>query len=192
MRLFVGIELGESLAASVGAAVTRLRSELHQSCPGLAARWVSHANLHLTLVFIGEVADSDRSAVSAALEPPFGVSAFDLGVSGFGAFPVSGPLRVIWMGIAQGVRDLSVLHEEVNGRLVRVGRAAEARPYSPHLTVARVKDARGVPARAVRDAVRASIAGGGSTRVEAVTLFRSRLSREGSAYEPLMRVPLLG
>jgi RNA 2',3'-cyclic 3'-phosphodiesterase len=192
MRLFVGIELGESLAASVEAAVTQLRSELRRSCPGLAARWVSPANLHLTLVFIGEVADSDRPAVSTALEPAFSVPAFDLRVSGFGAFPASGPLRVIWMGIPEGARELSLLHDEVDGRLVRLGRAGEARPYSPHLTVARVKDARGVTARAARDAVRMAIAGGGSTRVEAITLFRSRLSRDGSVYEPLMRVPLLG
>jgi 2'-5' RNA ligase len=158
----------------------------------MAVRWVSHANLHLTLVFIGEVSDSDRPAVSAALEPSFGVPAFDLRVSGFGSFPASGPLRVIWMGIAEGVRDLSLLHDEVNRRLVRVGRAGEARLYAPHLTVARVKDARGVTARAARDTVRAAIAGGGSTRVEHVTLFRSRLSRDGSAYEPLKRVPLPG
>jgi 2'-5' RNA ligase len=192
MRLFVGIELGDGLAASIEAAVARLRSQVQRSCPGLAARWVRQANLHLTLVFIGEVAEKDAPTVNAALEPEFDMRAFDLRVSGFGAFPASGPLRVIWMGIAEGTRELSLLHDEVQGRLARAGHPGESRPYSPHLTIARVKDARGSSARAARDAVRTATGSGGTTRVGAVTLFRSRQAAEGPAYERLMRVPLSG
>jgi RNA 2',3'-cyclic 3'-phosphodiesterase len=189
MRLFIGIELGDSLVASVEAAVTRLRSQIRRSCPELAARWVRRDNLHLTLVFIGEVADGGVPDVRAALEPAFATRAFDLRIDGFGAFPPSGPVRVVWMGVTEGRRELSLLHDEIQGRLNRPG---EPRPYAPHLTVARVKDVRGPSARAVRDVVRTAHGDAGAARVEAVTLFRSRLSPEGSVYEALMRVPLRG
>lgn len=189
MRLFAGIELGDSLANTVEATVARLRSRIHHSWPELSARWVPRDNLHLTLVFIGEVADRESAAVRSAIEPAFAVQPFALRIDGFGTFPPSGPLRVIWMGVAEGARELTRLHDEVNGRL---SRPAEARPYAPHLTVARIKEARGPVARAAREAVHAASGPGGTTRVDAVTLFRSRLSSNGSLYERLMRVPLQG
>jgi 2'-5' RNA ligase len=186
MRLLTGIDLGDSLVSAVEASVARLRSRIQHSCPELTARWVPRDNLHLTLVFIGEVADQDSAAVRSALEPAFEVQPFALRIDGFGTFPPSGPLRVIWMGVAEGAPELSRLHGEVNRRLTRPG---EARPYAPHLTVARIKEARGTVAR-VRRAGTAVSGQAGTTRVDAVTLFRSRLSANGSLYERLMRVPL--
>jgi 2'-5' RNA ligase len=191
MRLFVGIDLGAELAAAIEEDVARLRSSLHRATPRLAARWINRSSLHLTLVFIGHVPDGDAPAVTAALAPVLTLRSFDLGIAGFGTFPASGPLRVIWMGIVAGARELSSLHDEIAGRLRKAGCALESRSYAPHLTVARVKDARGPSARAARQAVRTATGPGGSTRVEEVTLFESRQSAAGSVYDRLLRIPLL-
>jgi 2'-5' RNA ligase len=191
MRLFVGIDLSPQLTASIEEDVATLRSTLHRTCPRLPARWVSGSNLHLTLVFIGQVADSDVPALAATLQPAVEVRAFDLGIGGFGTFPPSGPLRVIWMGIVAGAPDLSLVHDEIAGRVAKAGRPLEARPYSAHLTIARVKDARGPSARAARDIVRSAVGRGGASRVEEITLFQSRQSEGGSVYDPLLRIPLL-
>jgi 2'-5' RNA ligase len=191
MRLFVGIELGDSLAKTVDGAVTRLRSDLLQSCPDFSATWVKRANLHLTLVFIGDVSDERLPELRGVLGPVCGVGRFDLRVAGFGAFPPTGPLRVIWMGIVEGARELSLLHDEVGARLQRIGRDAEARPYAPHLTVARVKRGSGAAAPRIRQVVQTAAAPGGRVTVAAVTLFRSHLAPSGSTYEAVMRVPLL-
>ena len=78
------------------------------------------------------------------------------------------------MGVAAGQRELSLLHAEITARLAGEGHAVEAKPYTPHLTVARVKDARGPSARAARDVARRARGRGGSARVEAVTLFQSQ------------------
>ena len=129
-------------------------------------------------------------AIVEVLGAPLDHAAFDLRLSGFGTFPPSGALRVIWLGAGDGADRVVALHREVSARLARLGYPPEVRPYAPHLTVARVKDARGAAARLARDTVRAADASVGSTRVAAVTLFRSHLGRGGSTYEPLIRVPL--
>jgi RNA 2',3'-cyclic 3'-phosphodiesterase len=191
MRLFVGIDLDPVLAASLEEDAAVLRSTLHRACPRLPARWVSRANLHLTLVFIGHVADADASVLTSRLAPPFEVRPFELRIEGFGAFPASGPLRVIWMGVVAGMPELSLLHSEITARLAREGHAVEAKPYTPHLTIARVKDARGPSARAARDIARKARGRGGSARVGEVTLFQSHQSAAGSVYDRLLRIPLL-
>jgi len=189
MRLFVAIELGDSLIRSLVAQIDRLRHETEQSCPGLPVRWVG-ANLHVTLVFLGEVGEESSPAVREALDRPIAVAPFALTLAGFGTFPSSGPLRVVWMGVAQGAEAAKVVHAEVVRRLAPLGCRPESRPYTPHVTIARVKEARGPGARSARELVRRFPAGGGVTTVESVTLFRSHLSPRGSTYEPLLRVPL--
>ena len=190
MRLFVGIELGERFAQSVEAEVSNVRLLLRQACPDLPVRWVSQANLHLTLVFLGEIPDIDASAVASAFESPFRTPAFELRVARFGAFPLSGALRVIWMGVAAGASELVRLHDEVAGRLPPVDRHADSRPYSPHLTVARVNGAHGPVARSAREVLAAAAGDAGTTQVSCVTLFRSRTLPRGSVYEVLARAPL--
>ncbi len=191
MRLFVGIDFDPQLATSLEEDAAELRASLHRVFPRLPARWVSRADLHLTLVFIGHVADAEAPVLMSRLEPPIEVRPFELRIEGFGTFPATGPLRVIWMGVVAGLRELSLLHAEITARLAGAGHAAEARPYAPHLTIARVKDARGPSARAARDLVRKARGRIGSSRVEEVTLFQSHQSAVGSVYERLLRIPLL-
>jgi len=192
MRLFVGIELDPPLRASAGAAVALLRHELERHAPDLHARWLPVANLHLTLAFIGEVPDDTTRRVSAALAAGFAVSSFQLSLAGAGAFPPSGPLRVVWIGVADGESSLRELHADIVGRLSQVGLSFEERAYSAHLTVARLKDVRGAGVRAVREALRGVAIQLPSQQVKAVTLFRSRVSSAGSTYDVVMRVPLQG
>ena len=78
----------------------------------------------------------------------------------------------------------------IESRLVPLGFEAERRQYTPHLTIARVKDAGRATGRAVRQAIAAVPGVCGESAVTAVTLFRSRLSPRGAVYEPLLRVPL--
>jgi 2'-5' RNA ligase len=190
MRLFVGVELDRAVQAACAGAGARLRERLRQLGADVTARWVDPANLHITLWFIGEVKDERAAAVTSVLRPDFGTPAFDLGVRGAGAFPPSGRPRVFWIGVTEGREPIGRLYGEVKARLVPLGFEAEARPYSPHVTIARVKDVAPGAARVVRQALAAVPADGGSCRVKAVTLFRSRPSPHGSSYEPLLRVPL--
>jgi len=147
--------------------------------------------LHITLWFIGEVADERLVQISDALRRPFDLAPFSLALTGCSAFPPSGPPRVLWIGTTKGTEAMRELYGRIEDRLVPLGFAAERRPYTPHLTIARVKDPGRASGRVIRDAIAAVPAACGESVVNAVTLFRSRLSPRGAAYEPLLRVPLM-
>ena len=190
MRLFVGIELPPAARAQIDAAVAKLRSRLGRSCPKLDARWVESDKLHVTLWFLGEVADDRVPAVLAALGPPFRTAAFSLQISHFGAFPPTGPARIIWMAIPHGGAELRALNAETSDRFAPLGFEADRRPYTAHLTVARVRDPRSARARALREALAAEIPEAVPFTVTSAALYRSRTSPKGSHYDVLLRVPL--
>jgi 2'-5' RNA ligase len=190
MRLFVGVEIDDTVRQAAASATDDLRRCLTHARADVHARWVEPGNLHATVWFIGEVNDERGAEIRRALAAPVPTRAFDLGVGGFGAFPPSGPPRVIWLGVTTGSDAMAALYDAVRGRLEPLGFEAEKRRYSAHVTVARVKDVDRGAARRVRDALAATPADCGACRVEAATLFRSQLSPRGSQYEPLLRVPL--
>lgn len=190
MRLFVGVELADPVRAAAAEVAERLRPRLQRSRTKVDARWIAPENLHITVWFLGEVTDDRADAIVGALQPAFSTPAFDLHVRGCGAFPPSGAPRVFWLGLTSGVDSLRRIYDEVEDRFAPLGFASEKRAYIPHLTIARVKDVHGASPRQLRETLTAMPADCGSCRVEAVTLFRSRLSPKGASYEPLLRVPL--
>jgi RNA 2',3'-cyclic 3'-phosphodiesterase len=191
MRLFIGVELDEAVRAAAATAALELKARLDRHAPGFTARWIDRANLHITLWFIGEVADERLVQISDALRRPFDVAPFSLALTGCRAFPPSGAPRVLWIGTTKGTEAMRELYDRIEDRLVPLGFAAERRPYTPHLTIARVKDPGRASGRVIRDAIAEVPASCGESAVNAVTLFRSRLSPRGAAYEPLLRVPLM-
>jgi len=184
MRLFIGVELSEDVKARAARIADALREKLGRR---VTARWVAPENLHVTLWFIGDIADDRVAAVMAAVDTPFAIRPFDLELRGCGAFPPRGAPRVFWIGVSAGQAALEALYDELAPRLQPLGFEPERRAYSAHLTIARVKECR---AREVRNVLRAADADAGRCRIAAVTLFRSRLSPKGASYEPLLRVPL--
>jgi 2'-5' RNA ligase len=192
MRLFLGVELEEHVRAAAGGAAERLRTQLMRATPGVMVRWVAPENMHITVWFIGEVPDTRAELIAAALTSPFDLHAFDLSLAGCGVFPSSGAPRVFWIGATHGGAAMTALHSQVGARLAPVGFLPEGRGYTAHLTIGRVKDPGGAKPRELRELLHAVPADCGTSRICALTLFRSRLSPRGAAYEPLLRVPLKG
>jgi 2'-5' RNA ligase len=191
MRLFIGVELSDSVKDGALKIADDLRDQFARMAPSTVLRWIAPSNLHITLWFLGEVDDARAAALRESLAAPFATHAFDLGAAGAGMFPPSGPPRALWIGLTAGAGALVAVYNELTPRLVRLAFEPERRSYSPHLTVARFKDIGRKDIPALRRAVAACDAAAGSCRIEAVTLFRSRLSPKGSQYEPLLRVPLI-
>ena len=184
IRTFVAIDI-PSPARKVIAAVQRRFLPLD-----LKASWVRPENIHLTLKFLGninpdrvpEVADALASAASSS-QP------FTLSLGEPGLFPEKGTPRVLWVGLADGESRLEKLHKEVDAALHGIGFEYEARPFSPHLTIARIKSLKNV--RALKEEVTAeNNIEKVSFEVTQIVLIKSQLSPAGSQYTVLEELPL--
>jgi len=188
VRLFLAAEIGERLAGRAADLIRDLEKRAADAAPRARVTWLTPDRLHITIRFIGEVDDVRAAAIAAALQLPLDVGPFDLTLNGTGAFPKRGPPRVLWAGIEQGRDALITVEREISSRLTAFGIPPEGRPYSPHLTLARVREAKGLRSAALLEGLEDRSLG--TTHIEAITLFQSRLSPKGPTYVPLLRTPL--
>jgi len=187
-RTFIAIELPRELRALIMQHIQLLRREL----PDVRASWAREDNLHLTLKFLGDVPIDRISALSAAVaRATKAIAPFDLIVSDCGTFPPHGLPKVLWLGTgthASGVPTLSLLQSTVEDHCAAAGFPREARPYHPHLTIARLRSSKG--ARRLADLHREIDFPPQSFTVSEVVVFRSELLREGSKHTAISRHPL--
>jgi 2'-5' RNA ligase len=186
MRLFVAVELDEAVRAAAATTARELEVRLGD---GVRARWVPASNLHLTVRFIGHVAEERVPVVLQTLSSPLTIAPFDIELSGCGRFPPRGAPRVLWIGLTRGVSNLASLHAEFNRRLGPLGYEPEARAFSVHLTLARIREAR-VNAKDVDRMLATVQTGAMKQRIASVTIFESRLSPSGPRYLSLRELPL--
>ncbi len=187
LRLFIGIETGARVAQGAGLLLEALRARVRETAPQARLTWIAPERLHVTVRFIGETDDPTLRAIETALSRPLGVPAFDLEIRGIGVFPPRGRPRVVWAGVTTGRDAIVAVAREIAARLDPILGPDEERGFIPHVTLARVRDAAGL-SRRFAEGLEAVPFGG--TRVEAATLFESRLSPRGPAYVPLRRLVL--
>jgi len=186
IRSFVAVEIDEAI-------ITRL-STVQQHLRGVGAQvsWVRPEGMHLTLKFLGNVPEHRLPEITHALETAvLSASPFRLSVIGVGGFPNLSRMRVVWAGIAQGAEALCALAAAVDQQLATVGFPREERPFSPHITLGRVKAPEGVHrlAELLRTHEGESF---GEMPVTHVRLMRSDLLPTGARYTMLRSFPLLG
>ncbi len=180
MRVFIAVEIDEAVREKAARVSRALAVALGQGRDRRSLAWVAPDNLHLTLQFLGEMDAPALEAVKGRLAPPFAVRPFEVALSGLGTFPRSGPPRVIWLGVGDGATSLSALYGEVDERLAGLGLPRDARGFSAHLTIGRIRAPVGLR---LRDAMAAAGAvDAGRCLVDHVTLFESRLSPSGATY----------
>ena len=177
-RLFVAIDLPEDLRKTV--------SDIGRDLPG--ARRVPTEQLHLTLRFIGEVGDETLTAVRSALAGISGMP-FPLTLRGVGHFPPGRHPRVLWVGIEESA-PLLELQKKVELALIDAGIPPEERKFSPHLTLARLKETPSAKVAALEERY-ASFAAG-PFPVKEFHLYASSLTREGALHTRIQTYPLTG
>jgi 2'-5' RNA ligase len=192
MRLFTAVELTDEAREAIGTEQAALAACLRRGGDS-KLRFVRPEHMHLTLSFMGEVADHDAPAIVGAISENLPFAPFAITFKGIGVFPPRGAPRVLWLGVSAGEQAICDLQRLVATRLAAVGVEPERRPFHPHLTLARWRDR---PSGG-RGSLAALIDVGGdrtvaNVMVSAVTLLQSRLSPGGPFYAPLARGRLVG
>jgi 2'-5' RNA ligase len=185
MRTFVAIELDEPCRAALAEALQALR--------GLpdAVRWVRPEQLHLTLKFIGDMAQADLAAtVEALARAGADVPPFSMAVGGIGGFPAAGRPRVVHVDVREPGGALVRLQQNVETALAEaVGLKKERRRYVPHITLGRVRrQGRCGPVDELARALETQQFG--TVDVGQFVLMRSDLRPEGAVHTPLGHFPL--
>lgn len=183
MRLFVSVDL-DDLADGVADA---------QSCLPTAGglRPVAPSDAHVTLTFLGETApnrvETAERAVTTAVSDA-GVDPFDLTVGGFGVFPSVDHIGAVWAGVRSGATAPTRLHEAIERETTAHGFDPDPHEFTPHVTLARMDDARGTATtqRVVREADPTL----GTLPVTEIRLVESALARDGPVHETVARFPL--
>jgi RNA 2',3'-cyclic 3'-phosphodiesterase len=133
-RTFIALEMSEALQDFLGELLRHMARELPN------VRWVDPAGIHLTLAFLGELSDEQLlEATSAAEVAAQQVTPFSYRLSHLGVFGSPRQPRVIWAGIEEPTGKLAQLHRVLNRELEQRGFEVDTRPFSPHLTLSRVK-----------------------------------------------------
>ena len=188
LRAFIAVEISPEVHKAIESKTAPLRAALGSSL----VRWVPTSNIHLTLKFLGDVSPTNVEMLSQMLNVEVSQhESFTIQFGGVGAFPNPRRPRVIWVGI-QAPAGLEALQHGIEAAAATLGYPNEKRPFSPHLTVGRVKQNAG-PAgfQKVRNILDESKIGSlGTSQVNAVHLFKSDLKPNGAVYTRLFSAPL--
>ena len=188
IRSFIAIELPDE----VKSALTQLQAQLKTGKPS-SIKWADPYGIHLTLKFLGNIAVDKVSEITGAIEEAAqGISSFHLKVKGLGAFPNFKRVRVVWVGVEGELAPLKQLQQRIESNLVPLGFAPESRPFTPHLTLARLREQASPDARENFGQLLAdtSFETTYGFKVDSVNLMRSELTREGAIYSRLSLVTL--
>ena len=188
VRSFIAIELPDELKLGLAQLETQLKLGKQPW-----VKWVDPCSIHLTLKFLGSIAVDRISEIIRVMEEAIqGIPPFLLEVKDLGVFPSLRRVQVIWVGISGEVDKLSQLQQHLESNLARLGFAPETRLFTPHLTLARLRNQTSLDERqsfgqliaTTRFEVTYTI------KVDAINLMRSQLTREGAIYSQISSVGL--
>lgn len=179
MRLFLAIEISDALRRQLA----RLQEVFRPIAP---ASYVKPSNLHLTLKFLGEVPDERVKKICDELSTVPQVGSFDLTADRITCFPERGRVRVIGVGM-ETPPQLVKLVEHIEDTCKELGFCREGRPYTAHITLARVREP-------LAQSIREKLAKAAEEHLPAPTmragefvLMQNILKREGAEYTPAAR-----
>ena len=184
MRLFVSADLPAELADPI--------ADLQGTFAAASGlRFTDPEQAHVTLKFLGDVAETRLPALERALEAAVDdaeVGPFTARFRGLGVFPSLEYISVLWLGVGEGSEEFAGLHRAVEDRTTELGFEPEDHEFTPHVTLARMDHAGGK--ELVRERVREREPTVGESRIEELRLTESTLTPDGPEYATVARFPL--
>ena len=152
-------------------------------------RWVNPEILHITLSFLGDTSEQQIYYISEQLEKiTSGYSSIDLHFKELGVFPNLRNPRVLWIGMERN-ELLENLQGEIEAMLCNYGINRENKPFSPHLTIARIKWIDDIDKlkywlqKYKGETIQ-------KTKIGEIIYYESRLTSNGPIYNPVKKFPL--
>ena len=188
VRSFIAIELPDELRQELNTLQARLKSA---SQPWV--KWADPYSIHLTLKFLGSILESRIGGITQAMvEATEGIPPFYLEVKDLGVLPNLRRVRIVWVGVGGEVDKLTRLQPRIEAHLARLGFASDSRPFTPHLTLARVRDqALSAERQALGQVISSkNVKMNYTFEVTAINLMKSQLARGGAIYSRISSVGL--
>ncbi len=187
IRAFIAVELPDFLKKELG----RIESIL-KAGNTTPVKWVDFESIHLTLKFLGDIeADRTGEIVEGIKNACASVSPFELKINGLGVFPNPARTRVAWVGLVDATDELSLLQRNIEAEMEKLGYERDIRKFSPHLTLARVRDRASREERSrLGELISGTSFNGGTFTVDSVNLMRSELMRQGAIYTRIALIKL--
>jgi len=188
LRTFIAVKI----PGHIHQAILQKTGPLRKSLGTTIVRWVPVQNIHLTLKFLGDVAPANVDVLTQMLGVEAGkLDPFDIHIGGLGSFPSLKRPRVLFVGV-QAPAGLEALYRGIEFACARLGYESEARGFSPHLTLGRVKpDASAADQQKIRRIFEElKIDSLGTARVDSVHLYKSELKPNGAVYTQLFSASL--
>jgi len=176
IRTFIAVELPDRFLNEI----EKIESELNT--PGI--KLVQPEQVHITMKFLGDINESDIDQITSALSQ-INCVPFDAKIKGIGVFPKPAYIKVIWLG-AQG--NFEALHEEIE-RVLLPFKLGKDHQFSPHATLARVKELR-EKALLLEKIKKLEDIDLGIMNVGSIILKKSTLRPQGPIYETLKEIKL--
>jgi len=180
MRLFTALDLPPDMLLNLERLLAALR-------PEAAIKWSPVGNLHITTKFIGEWPEARLNELDTQLQPLRFRDLLEIDLGGLGWFPSAHSPRVLWAGVGGGPA-LSALAAQTDDALTALGIGKDPQGFSPHLTLARIKNP--VPLQRLRAKVeelqKTPI---GHFRADHFFLYRSDPGSNASIYRKIRTYP---
>jgi 2'-5' RNA ligase len=187
IRSFLAFEL----PLEVEAVVNQVSEELKRS--SLNAKWIKSGNVHLTVVFMGDVEMDEIPAIKEKIEKVcLTYGAFNISLKGLGCFPHARKPRVIWVGVDGDLERMSSFRDTLLERLITFGIKEEKRRFKPHLTLGRFRKPKRTSSEELELISRYEDVTSPTCSLTELVLFKSELKPGGARYTRLGVWPLSG
>ncbi len=187
IRSFLAFEIPGEIRPAVSSIYRGLRNT------SLDVRWVREENIHLTVIFMGNVDERHLPSIGRVVEKACSKYApFKIRVKGVGVFSNLRNAKVLWIGVEGDIERLSYFKESIQKKLKPFGIKEESRRFSPHITVGRFRKGFNQTMLLKEVLDRFKDVTSPEVLLKELVLFKSELKPDGAVYTKLNCWPITG